>query len=93
MLDGPVNEGLGGMAPQEFPVAGVAGSSAAVGLGAGELLRRRARGPVGLSAVCALRELEASVGVGHGYPFVGRPGKPTAVRASISTTILHATTT
>ena len=71
MLDRPVDERLGGVAPQEFPVAGVAGSPSTVGLGSGELFRRGARGPVGLAAVCALRELAASVRVGHGRPFGG----------------------
>lgn len=71
MLDRPVDERLGGASPQELPVAGVAGSSTTVGLSAGELLRRSARGPVGLAAVRALRELAASVGVGHGCPFDG----------------------
>ena len=71
MLEGPVDERLGGVASQQLPVAGVAGSSPTVGLGARELLRRRARGSVWLAAVSALRELVVSVGVGHGGPFGG----------------------
>ena len=71
MLDRPVDERLGGASPQELPVAGVAGPSTAVGLSAGELLRRSARGPVGLAAVCALRELAVSAGSSHGGPFGG----------------------
>lgn len=66
MLDGPVDECLGGASPQELSVAGVAGSSAAVGLSAGVLLRRSARGPVELATVRALWELAVGVGVGHG---------------------------
>lgn len=66
MLDRPVDECLGGASTQQLPVAGVAGSSAAVGLGAWELFRRSARGTVGLAAVCALWELAVGVGVGHG---------------------------
>ena len=71
MLDRPVDECLGGASSQELSVAGVAGSSTAVGLSAGELLRRSAWGPVGLAAVRALRELAASVGRSHGCPFGG----------------------
>lgn len=71
MLDRPIDERLGGVTPQELPVAGVAGSSPTVGLGAGELLRCGARGPVGLAAVRALRELAVSAGSSHGGPFGG----------------------
>lgn len=71
MLDRPVDERFRGASPQELPVAGVAGSSAAVGLGAGELLRRGARGPVGLSAVGALREVTVGGGYSHCCPFGG----------------------
>lgn len=71
MLDRPVDECFRGASPQELPVAGVAGSSPAVGLGAGELFRRGARGSVGLAAVRALRELVVSAGSSHGGPFGG----------------------
>ena len=71
MLDRPVDERLGGVAPQELPIAGVAGSSPTVGLSTWELLLRSARGPVGLAAVRALRELAVSAGGSHGGPFDG----------------------
>lgn len=71
MFDGPVDERLGGVASQQLPVAGVAGSSPTVGLGARELLRRRARGPVGLAAVSALREVTLGGNCSHGCPFSG----------------------